>query len=406
MSVGLSSEHSPIDDTASISVLQLSHWLCAHGGGGIQTYLASLTQALQGSTARCQYAALMPGDAPNYLSSAEKSAVHTGVAGESKLANIRRLWIWLSTQLKAVNVVHIHGLLSTNFVIAALACKSAGVPYVVSTHGSLAPNFLRARGLKAKIYLALIGRPLLRGAICILATSDNEAITISHFDRQLQVQVVPPGVAVKETDVATPEPAASHEELRIAFLGRLAPIKALPILFAAVTDLRNKAFDVHLDIIGDGAPDYRLLLTDTLEELGLQQTVTMHGYLSGESKRAALGRADIFVLPSDSESFGFAAVEALVLGIPVIASAGVGVAATIEAHNCGSIVPTRDSQALSQALLQYQDAALRKRQGQNAYRCARSEFSLETMGTRLMRVYQQAAATRQTAFTQSEKGHG
>lgn len=370
----------------NLRVLQVSHWLCRDGGGGIQTYLATLHQALNPQPIDITYAALMPGAAPDYLDAAASHNVHTGIQGAHKFNNMRRLWQWLNKQLRHVDVVHIHGILSANFALTALACRRANVPFIVSTHGSLAPDFLKPRGWRASLYLAVLGKPLLRGAACLLATSVGEAEVIAAFDSRLSVQIIPPGIEVN--DRFAPH-AAKSGDLRVVFVGRLAPIKALPDLLAAIAKLRNDGVDARLDIIGSGAsmPE----LQADIARLNINNAVQLHGYVAGEKKLELMRRADVFALPSHSESFGFAAVEAMALGVPVVVSDGVGLARTIVAQGAGSMVPVHDVDALASALAIYQDATARKQAGERAHACAQRHFSLAAMGGQLATLYQDTA---------------
>lgn len=370
----------------NLRVLQVSYWLCRDGGGGIQTYLATLHRALNPQPIALTYAALMPGAAPVYLDANASRNVYTGTQGAHTFNNMRRLWQWLNKQLYTTDIVHIHGVLSANFALTALACRRANVPYIVSTHGSLAPDFLKPRGWLASLYLAMLGKPLLRGAACLLATSDGEADAIGEFDPRLSIQVIPPGI---EVDAVLTSRAERSCDLRVVFVGRLAPIKALPDLLAAIAKLRNDGVDAHLDIVGSGT--IMADLQTDIARLKIQNAVQLHGYVTGQKKLNIIRRADVFALPSHSESFGFAAVEAMALGIPAVVSEAVGLADTITAQACGSVVPVRDADALARALVMYKNTNRRQQASERAHTCAQRHFSLVTMGVRLAALYQETA---------------
>lgn len=374
------------DAESNLRVLQVSYWLCRDSGGGIQTYLATLHRALAPQSIDTTYAALMPGAAPAYLHAAASKNVHTGIQGAHKFSNMRRLWRWLNKQLVNTDVVHIHGILSANFALTAQACKRANVPYIVSAHGSLAPDFLKPRGPRAAVYLALLGKPLLRRAACLLATSAGEAQAITAIDPRLNIEVISPGVEVGAT---LPPRTANGCGLRVVFVGRLALIKALPNLLAAIAKLRSDGVDAYLDIVGSGP--VMVELQANIAHLDLNSAVRLHGYVAGQKKLDIIHRADVFALPSHSESFGFAAVEAMALGVPVVVSDAVGLASTIAAQRCGSVVPVGNVDALAQALAKYQDSAMCKQMGERAHACALNSFSLAAMGEQLAALYRETA---------------
>ena len=156
-----------------IRVLNVSRWLAASGGGGIQTFLSVSARAVQSRNILYSYSALMPGGAPEYASVG--LGVHVGKSGVSNLRNSLYLWRWLRASLTDIDAVHIHGVLSHHFLVASIACLVMKVPYTVSPHGSLDPWFISQRRTKAFLYLNSIGRFLLRRADSIMVTTDMEA---------------------------------------------------------------------------------------------------------------------------------------------------------------------------------------------------------------------------------------
>ena len=85
--------------------------------------------------------------------------------------------------------------------------------------------------------------------------------------------------------------------------------------------------DAALVIAGDGDAALTESLRRSCRSLGIEKSVYWPGFLSGPAKAAALADADVFVLPSYSENFGIAVIEAMALGVPVIVTDQVGVAA-------------------------------------------------------------------------------
>ena len=102
--------------------------------------------------------------------------------------------------------------------------------------------------------------------------------------------------------------------------------------------------------------------------------------------------ADLVALPSRSENFGFAVAEAMVAGVPVIVSEGVGRAPMVRHWRCGTVIPVGDVTALTDALLAYRDPQRRATEGARAHAAAVAGFSLERMGEECAALYAHVAA--------------
>ncbi|MFT3909012.1 MAG: glycosyltransferase [Ferruginibacter sp.] len=111
-----------------------------------------------------------------------------------------------------------------------------------------------------------------------------------------------------------PLPASTH--FRLVFVGRLLERKGLAELFEALAIVRKKHKNISLDIYGEGG--FRKKLETMSEQLQLQDSVSFHGKVLNGWKK--LYEADCFVFPSWYEGFSGSLVEAMMAGIPIIAS--------------------------------------------------------------------------------------
>jgi N-acetylglucosaminyldiphosphoundecaprenol N-acetyl-beta-D-mannosaminyltransferase len=104
---------------------------------------------------------------------------------------------------------------------------------------------------------------------------------------------------------------------RILSVGRLAPEKD-PIELVEVFNLVHKKFPHwHLDIVGDGVLHDKL--EDKIDELKLNEVVTLHGNRNRDYINELLSKTPIFVTTSKTESFGIVVLEAFAYGVPVVA---------------------------------------------------------------------------------------
>ncbi len=103
---------------------------------------------------------------------------------------------------------------------------------------------------------------------------------------------------------------------QVAVLSRLVPHKQIEDALEAIAELRNRVPDVHLDILGGGWWEQRLVEHARL--LGISDSVTFHGHVGDDAKHEALQRCWVHVLPSRKEGWGLAVIEAAQHGVPTI----------------------------------------------------------------------------------------
>jgi glycosyltransferase involved in cell wall biosynthesis len=375
---------------APLRVLFVSRWLVGAAGGGVQTYIANAARALAGEPITLEFAALMHGSRPNFA----MHAAHFGKPGSPKWLNAWRLRAWLRKALLDLDLVVIHGVTDWHFIVAATQCRQLGLPYVVLPAGGLLRvPFVRSnlRRIGTEIFLRFVVAPFLRAAACVIASTARERDGIQAIDPRIRTRVLPGGTEVPDEPTGVALRAQPELPLRGVFLGRLEPIKGLPVLFRAMQILDREQLPMALDVVGSGAPAYERELRAEAEKVGVAARVTFHGDLRGEAKRAKLADSHVLILPSDSENFGFVVVEAMAQGVPVVVSDGVGLADTVRRCGAGQVFPRGQSEALASALSAYRESALLQAQARQAHRCAQKEFSIEAMGTALSELFQEVA---------------
>lgn len=148
---------------------------------------------------------------------------------------------------------------------------------------------------------------------------------------------------VPEIDVVLPGadrlpllPRVEHDDVRLLFLGAIAPRKrALPLVraFARAASTKTK-----LVLLGSTTrdPDYARAVARAIDEHGLADRVTMAGEVAEEGVAQALSESDALVMPSSLEGFGIAATEAIRAGVPVIATRTSGLEEAL--GGCGDAV--------------------------------------------------------------------
>ena len=103
---------------------------------------------------------------------------------------------------------------------------------------------------------------------------------------------------------------------RIVVLSRLVPHKQIEDALDAVAVLRKRIPDLHLDVVGGGWWQDRLI--EHAQRLGITEAVTFHGHVDDHTKHAVVQRSWVHVLPSRKEGWGLAVVEAAQHGVPTV----------------------------------------------------------------------------------------
>jgi alpha-maltose-1-phosphate synthase len=204
----------------------------------------------------------------------------------------------------------------------------------------------------------------------IIASSEFTASTIARSSgRPLSaIKVIP---LTCDVDPAagrrdfTNGPKDGHSgPFRVLFVGSVSPRKGLHYLVPAVRELAHEGVSIQLDVVGPTSDrDYLRVLTDGGED-GI---VRFRGPVPHQLLADEYLAADVFVLPSLSDSFGMAVVEAKACGLPVLVTERCG--ALVRQDEEGFVVPAGDARELKRALRTLIDhPELRLRMGREALR--------------------------------------
>jgi len=173
----------------------------------------------------------------------------------------------------------------------------------------------------------------------------------------------------------------------ILFLGRINWKKGLDILVKAYALLAQRRDDVHLLIVGDDQRSYAEKVRRWIADYGIPDRVTFTGMLTGREKLEAYAGSDLFTLPSYSENFGMAVLEAMACRLPVVISDQVGVSKEVSEAKAGLIVDT-DAKQLAEGMEHLLDNPhIRKKMGENGRQLVEEKFLLDTVAKKMINVY-------------------
>lgn len=257
-------------------------------------------------------------------------------------------------------------------------------PYVMTLRGMLYPQALAHSALIKKISLALYQRKDLQYAACVQATCTEEMKHYRALGFTNPVAVLPNPI---ETDGIIDRPIHQPNRLRIGHLGRVHPRKRIERLIYAFDALRDELKDAELLIIGSDDRQYEQFLHDEVQRLGLKN-VRFTGFLSGETKDKAIMSLSYLAVPSDFENFGNIVTEALVRGVPVIASKGMPWQ-ELEEYHCGWWISNKQEN-INRTLLEavHLSETERQQMGKNGKELIRKEYSVPMLGAKMIQLYE------------------
>lgn len=229
----------------------------------------------------------------------------------------------LQERVRPKGIVHSHGLWMYPGLAARKAAGKNGSKLLVSPHGMLEPWALNHSGWKKKLAGGLFESKNLRETDCLHALCAAEAENFRRYGLKNPIAIIPNGVDPEEC--VLPSGSAIIEKFpdirdrrRILFLSRLHSKKGLSNLLHAWQKLARDFKDWQLLIAGSGDPAYENELKVAARDLISNKSVVFLGPIYGPDKRQILAVADIFILPSFSEGFSMAILEAAAAALPVL----------------------------------------------------------------------------------------
>jgi glycosyltransferase involved in cell wall biosynthesis len=300
---------------------------------------------------------------------------------------------WLLQHMHEYDLIHIHAVFSYPAVIAMVLARLFNIPYIIRPLGSLAQWSLQQGAQKKQMYLRLIRREL--DQTCALhftsAQEQQEAAALALASPSF---ILPHGITLP------PMIPDAQSQLRawlglpptdriILFLSRLHPKKGIETLIAALGHLSSEPF--QLVIAGSGTPEYEAEITRCITSAGISARTHRVGFASGDRKQLLLQGADLFALPSHSENFGIAVLEAAGAGLPVLITPEVALAEWVQTHHVGWVVP-QESEAIAQVLNAFiQDPTVGRAMGDRAAQVVRAQFAWPAIILQLIDHYQTLA---------------
>jgi glycosyltransferase involved in cell wall biosynthesis len=304
----------------------------------------------------------------------------------------------LAAAVPLADVVHLHSLYLFHVWATARLCRHHGVPYLLRPHGTLDPFLWKRHRLRKWLIERAFQNRAIRGAAALHYTAAEEMKLAEPYAHGAPGVVIPNGLDLAEyADLPPPGGLRSdHPEIGsrriVLFLSRLNFKKGLDLLVPAFAEACRAVDDLHLVIAG---PDDGMQheTERRIAEARLNARVTFPGMLDHKRKLAAFRDAAMFVLPSYSENFGIAVVEAMACGVPVAISDKVNIWREVQDAGAGLVAPTTVSAVADQIIRLARDSETAA-MGERGRRLVEERFSWDKIARDLESVYRSLAAKR------------
>jgi glycosyltransferase involved in cell wall biosynthesis len=294
------------------------------------------------------------------------------------------------------DVVHIHSLFLFPQFAAFHQASARHTPYVVSPRGSLDPHLRkRSRAIKA-ITDVLWQRRCLEGAAALHLTSADERDLISDIAPLVPRRVIPNGIRwsdyqdLPSGDTFRARWLASSDAPVVMYLGRLSHKKGLDVLIRAFAIIAREIPAARLAIVGPDDEGLTPALRVLAEREHVADRVVFAGMLQGEEKLSALAAADVWALPSMTENFGNAIVEAMAAGVPVVISPEVNIATDV-ARECAGVIAERTPEVFATEILTLLRNEARRHEIAERGRAFTRRYDWSVVGPRLAAMYEDVA---------------
>lgn len=296
-----------------------------------------------------------------------------------------RAWFRLCGRLlrdRSIRIVHLHGASKGSFyrkyVLFLTAQKLFRRKVVYHIHGGGFYDFYSqaGNGVQRRIGYFLDHAD---GVICLSASW--EKLYAEHF-RPKRLRVVPNFVGLP---AALPE--RQQSPVIFLFLGLVTAAKGVYEWVEAIEELlRSGNNNIECRIGGNGEDRE---LAALVARKGLQPYIKVLGWVSGKEKQAALGSAQVYVLPSHKEGMPVSVLEAMAYGMPVISTRVGGIPELVEDGITGFLTEPGNKSELQQYMKAFMDdPALIGKMGRAGREVVKTRFSAEAAATELTQLYE------------------
>ena len=298
--------------------------------------------------------------------------------------------LWRFSKLVGeADFITLHSLYSFPVLAGYLLARIHRKPYGIWPHGVLAP-FQRQISVRKKwVYNTLFANRILANASVIFYSAEGEREEAAALGFRTPSVIVPDGFNADEFAALPPRGRFrehfmnGHTGPMVLFLARLHAKKGLDLLIKAMQRVIAERPDTRLAIVGPWDPDsFRKQVLQWIKESGIESHTVLPGVAGPEMRLEAFADADVYVLPSYAENFGFSVFEAMACGVPVVVSETLNYAAQLSQSGAGLALP-RTVEEFSAAIIKLIDRPDIRREMGACGRVFVRQYTLEETGVKV-----------------------
>lgn len=283
---------------------------------------------------------------------------------------------------KGIDIVHVHTPISLGYS-GLKAADRLNLPSIGTFH-TLLPEYTHYISENLDFLLRTIGWKYLTwfyGQFDTVTVPSNPLKTTLESHGLKNVKVVSNSVDVNYFSPGK----SSTDEISILYVGRIGKEKKLEVLIEAADYLKDSHPEAIFRIVGKG-PD-KEWYENLVEKKGLSENFFFEGYLSDSELIKAYQECNIFAMPSDTETQGLVAIEAMACGKPVVGANARGLRNTISHGEEGYLFQPGNPRSLSKYMDKLlEDEELRRELGKKARRKA-EKFSTDRIAREWIELY-------------------
>lgn len=300
---------------------------------------------------------------------------------------------------RKIDLVHAHTSIKASFWRKCLFIVPAfwfRVPVIVHLHGGGFIGYFEQCGA----FRQCLMRRVLDRADAVIVLTDTWRRKLERYTNNGHLVTIPNPVCTEPLDCAS---LAERDNHALLFVGKLETNKGIFELLDALRVVREAFPSVSLRCAGIGNIQG---VEARIRELGLENNVSLLGWIRGREKDRQLCHASVVVLPSYWEGLPMSLLEAMSQGIPVVSTVVGGIPDAVQDGVEGFLVAPGDPKSLAAALIRILgDDSMRREMGRRARKRVLRDFSLQQVMPRLEQLYnelgmashqQPARATRKT----------
>lgn len=295
-----------------------------------------------------------------------------------------------------LDVLHVHYAIphATSAVVARQILEQQGIriPVVTTLHGT---------------DITLVGRDPSFAPVVKYSINESDGVTavseylreetLNSFNIDTDISVIPNFIDTerfyRQESSNLKQKLCPNCEKVLVHVSNFRPVKNAKMVVEIFHRLRQEDHPIKLLLVGDG-PD-RMPAEHLARELGIYDDVRFMG--KQEAVQEILSVADIFVMPSGSETFGLAALEAMACGVPVVASNIGGLPELIDHGENGFLCPVNNVDAFAERIRQIISSdTLQAKMGAAALKKAKDSFDNAHVIPMYEQLYEQTIAAHKT----------